>query len=927
MVERAQSSGFEATLAIASAEGLAHTQRGGEAPGRAEPGARISRYLILDELGRGGMGIVYAAYDPQLDRKVAIKVISVDALAASDEARSEAQARLLREAQAMARLHHPNVVAVYDVGSAANDIFIAMELVVGGTVREWLSAAPRSVAERLRVFIDVGHGLSAAHAAGLVHRDLKPDNLLIDRSGAVKIADFGLARRIEAADEPALVAAKPPGGGELTQGGALLGTPAYMAPEQHLALTADERSDQYALCVALYEALYGRRPVQGETLQQLRARAVQGRIDPPPQGSGVPRWIWPLLARGLATDPAARWPSIRELTRRLGRDPQRNRRRALLASGLVVTLAAAAGGGHQLQRARAAAEMTECRAPEDDLRALLTAPRREGLRRAITAASGDDAAGKIDLIEGALDGFIERWIDLHAASCAAVLVDRTVTLELKELRDRCAERQHQEVVAVVELLVDADGAVVERLHDIASQLPRPERCDSVAYLAELGRGDAQSARDPRIERVHRALFRVYAEANAGRFQIALDRALPLLADAEAIGNRYLRADVGAAVGRIYADLGDLTASEAHYLHAITDALAADATVIAAEVANQMVYLDGVLRGRLADAERWIAIADGLITRTQDDDLRLQHLNYRGILHSQGNDPVEGLQVLDEALVLADRLKIGRHDRASLLNNRGVLLMGSGRLAEALASHEEALRHLRSGRTSHPDIALTLNGIATIHLLRGELNAAIDRFHEALALQEQLLGVDHPILALTLFNLGGAELEARRLDDARAHAERARALIEANMPPDHLLFGYLAALQGYLRLHGDHDPVAAKERCARGLGLLESNLGERHSHIAYPLICLAETELELGDAASARRHAERALALQGDALDVALADRAHARAALARALTGLGMAELARPLADEALALFRAAGDAFVDRVEELTRWRAEHLPG
>ncbi|MBZ0232031.1 MAG: serine/threonine protein kinase, partial [Deltaproteobacteria bacterium] len=209
------------------------------------------------------MGRVFAAYDPRLDRRVAIKVLL--ARARSEQWRTQAHARLLREAQAMARLSHPNIVTVYEVGELGADLFIAMEYVKGATVRGWLEAEPRDWRDVIEVFLQAGRGLAAAHAAGLVHRDVKPDNILVGDDGIVRVTDFGLVGATggsEARDGGALT-------GELTETGTIVGTPRYMAPEQHRGAAVDARTDQFAFGVALYEALYRQRPFAGDTAAEL----------------------------------------------------------------------------------------------------------------------------------------------------------------------------------------------------------------------------------------------------------------------------------------------------------------------------------------------------------------------------------------------------------------------------------------------------------------------------------------------------------------------------------------------------------------------------------------------------------------------------------------------------------------------------------
>ncbi|MCE9574962.1 MAG: serine/threonine protein kinase, partial [Deltaproteobacteria bacterium] len=290
-------------------------------PRRRTPGARterqLGRFVLLESLGVGGMGVVLAAYDPELDRNVALKLLHpgpVDDL--------EGPAKLMREAQAMARLAHPNVVTVYEVGFAREQPFVAMELIDGTTLSVWL-AQPRTWRAIIAMFTDAGRGLAAAHAAGLVHRDVKPSNVFVGKDGRARIGDFGL---VTARDER----------------GAIAGTPAYMAPEQ-LDGDADARADQFGFCVALWEALFGARPFGGTTFDEQR-RAHRAGPPPVPRGAEVPARIAAAVRRGLAIAPADRWPDMPALLAALAYDPAIARRRLALG-GAFAGLAALATWG------------------------------------------------------------------------------------------------------------------------------------------------------------------------------------------------------------------------------------------------------------------------------------------------------------------------------------------------------------------------------------------------------------------------------------------------------------------------------------------------------------------------------------------------------------------------------------------------------
>ena len=323
----------------------------GKLPKKLAIGDRVGRYLVLSALGAGGMGVVFAAYDPQLDRKVALKVLRANLGANTKEAR----ARLKREAQAIARLSHPNVVGVYEVGAMDDgDVYIAMEFVEGDTLTTWLKRWPRSWREILEVFHQAGRGLAAAHSVGLLHRDFKPDNVLVGGDGRVRVTDFGLARSVvvpEGPAEPGPLHFRPeevahprpeasPLHAELTATGTVLGTPRYMAPEQLTGPDIDARSDQFSFCVALYEALYGTHPLPDASAASMLEHDAPASA--PPEHTRVPAAIGRAVQRGLARDRARRFPSMEVLLAALVAPVERPVARIAIGAGLVLAIAAVA---------------------------------------------------------------------------------------------------------------------------------------------------------------------------------------------------------------------------------------------------------------------------------------------------------------------------------------------------------------------------------------------------------------------------------------------------------------------------------------------------------------------------------------------------------------------------------------------------------
>ncbi|MEJ7730846.1 MAG: serine/threonine-protein kinase [Polyangiaceae bacterium] len=300
---------------------------------------QVGRYTLLARIGAGGSGVIFRARDPQLRRDVALKLVRAETTG-NDPA---AARRLLREAQAMARLAHPNVVTVYDAGMHEGQVFLAMELVDGQTLRQW-SKTRRSHREVLDMFVAAGRGLEAAHGAGLVHRDFKPSNVLVGHDGRPRVTDFGLARTVALDPSCALTAVSdfPLEGGveTVTLAGMLVGTPQYMAPEQFLGLTTDARTDQFGFSVALYEAIHGRRPFAGRTLQELAFEVTHGNVLVPPLGS-VPPNVARAIARGLHVSPEERFPSMSELLAALGEEPAETKRPAKRRGSALVLAAAA----------------------------------------------------------------------------------------------------------------------------------------------------------------------------------------------------------------------------------------------------------------------------------------------------------------------------------------------------------------------------------------------------------------------------------------------------------------------------------------------------------------------------------------------------------------------------------------------------------
>ena len=451
--------------------------------GTEPPTQRVGRFVLLEQVGAGAMGRVYAAYDPELDRKIALKLIR----STEPSAMGQRRARLLREAKSMARLSHPNVLPVYDAGVHGEEVFIAMEFVRGGTLRQWLKQEERGWREVLRVFVEAGRGLEAAHAAQVVHRDFKPDNVLIGEDGRVRVVDFGLARAPatdpdEAAPtEPSQLDPDSVADSKLTRTGAVMGTPAYMSPEQFEGEEADARSDQFSFCVSLWEGLYGRRPFRGKDMFAL-VDAINSRdYVPVPRGARAPGWIREALERGLSARPSARFPGMAQLLAELDRDPDARRRRWLGVVGGAGMLAAGAMGYAVVDQDATAL----CQGGVERLAGVWDEERRQAVQRAFDATGRSFSTAAWEGASKVLDEFSAEWVSMHREVCEATQVRGEQSQALMDRRMVCLERRRSALRATVETFVDADVGVVERAVEAARALPEVSVCGETSLLDSM----------------------------------------------------------------------------------------------------------------------------------------------------------------------------------------------------------------------------------------------------------------------------------------------------------------------------------------------------------------------------------------------------------------------------------------------------------
>ncbi|MFY0539191.1 serine/threonine-protein kinase [Nannocystis pusilla] len=489
---------------------------------------RLGRFNVLGLVGHGGMGVVYACYDDQLDRKVAVKVLHREVVREQENARR----RLLREAQAMARLSHPHIVTVHEVGQVDDMVYVAMEFVRGQTLDAWVQQSPpwRQI---LAAFVQAGRGLEAAHRAGLVHRDFKPQNAMIGEDGQVKVLDFGLARLhdddlgealasgIAAGTDTALLL-RP-----LTRTGVILGTPGYMSPEQHLGLRASAESDQFSFCVSLYQSLYGDWPFSTESFQALREDAVQGRVAPPPPGSPVPARVFKALRRGLMADPRARFASMTELLAELERDPGAIYRRvATLAATAVI---AGAGGVIATMGSAGVALCPDARA---ELAGVWDGECAAEVGAAVRAKAPARAEEILAVVEPQLDRYAAAWVQLRNDACRAHAEGRQ-SARLFDRQTSCLEQRRAALDATVDAFALVEATNLDDLVQTVAGLPSLATCADVAALTAAIPPPEERRLRVRVQQHRETLARAEVHEHTAQTRLGLQLVESVLADATA----------------------------------------------------------------------------------------------------------------------------------------------------------------------------------------------------------------------------------------------------------------------------------------------------------------------------------------------------------------------------------------------------------
>ena len=859
--------------------------------GTATEPARVGRFVVLETLGAGGMGVVHAAYDPRLERKIALKLVKPEVAAAA-----KVEARLLREAQAMARLSHPNVVQIHEVGAWEGRVFIAMELVAGRSLAAWLGEQAHGWREVVHVFAEAGRGLAAAHAAGIVHRDFKPENVLVGDDGRVRVTDFGLARGGGGGDEAG--ATWPEAGDPLAEivagatGGTagVAGTPRFMAPEQFLGEPATAASDQFSFCVALYQALHGVPPFAGEDRLTLARAVIAGERREPPR-MRIPRAIHRALVRGLARAPEDRFPAMDGLLRAI--EPRARWQR--IAPAALFGLTSGALLGFNLLA-------TDPCDPAPVLAGVWDDERRATVAAAHAAATLADAALLGRSTAAGLDDYVHTWGDTYRRSCEVARASGG-TSEAAALWRDCLVRKLDVVRSLTRALATGETSALRGGPLAVAGL------DEVASCAELrgvapGTEAAPRAGRLAVKELQVGLADARTDELLGAFDRGAARTERVVRMAGELGDDATLAEALYQRGRIAVQVRDFAGGQRALEEARLLAIAAGDDRLVGEMWSWWIHAVVVGESEVGEGQHWLREAEAWQRRVPASAQQRARLEVsRALVLGYAGDHVRAEAALRRALELevaagADELAVApvRMERANQLAdlgrsdeaikehrevvtlterrvgaqhplsadaryNLGVALIAVG-TPETLAEAERYLREARdviaavAGGDSM-ELADCQLALADIAYQRGELPAAAAGVQAALAIYDHHPG--HVDRAHALSFAGSLHFAAGRLDEALAAHSEARALwLAARGPGSEVIGAADSNIGDVLLARGDREGAMRRFRAA--IATIEAAGGPGAANLEWPLRGLGEALMAEQRGCEAVAPLERAIGL-------------------------------------------------------------------
>lgn len=898
--------------------GLAAGDGGRGVPTAAGPrqGASFGRYVVLHEIGSGGMGVVYAAYDPELDRRVALKVLGE--AAGTDTGR----ARLLREAQTIARLSHPNVITVHDVGEVEGRLFIAMELVAGCDLKRWLEEE-RPWEDVLSILIQAGRGLAAAHDQGMIHRDFKPANILVGDDGLVRVLDFGLARRFgEVEDVPAgktgdldILNSHSSHTEQLTRTGAIAGTPAYMSPEQHALGELDGKSDQFSFCITAFEALFGERPFDGRGRMALMLQVTQGERRPVPKSTPVPSRICEAIVRGLQPKTSERWSDMGALLQQLERRPA-SRRTLAVGAAAVVAVGGVVAMSLEHEDTQPCTGLTNLRAD------VLPEKTRGEIRGSFGHAQVPFADKALVHALDAVDAYADEWTRVRLETCEATRVRHDRSENLHDRSVACLDGRRRDFAASVAVLAEANAQTVEESATLLSNLAPVRPCaDAEALL------DAYPAPAPElaasVEAAEAILSRGRALLGARRDGEAL---VALRQADEAAAASTHPPTMASAAFELSVSLSRNSEREAatatfHRAGQLATRIGDDRLLVHAwtEMGRHLFQAESAHE----EALRWFDYAEAVIERIPD------HYGLERDLREARGSALSEQGKLDEALRELETLDAHRPagEKRAWAEEflRANIYTWQGDLPAAEAAFDRATE--RAGQTmgkDHPVFAGIHNGRGAIAFSKGDLAAAEEGFRSAYAILRATLPDDSQDLLFSLGNLG--EIQRMRGNHAQAHESMlaVEALVTRAFPAVHREVGTTNHnIASNYREWGKLEESLPRYDVA--IDVRREIHGTRHVYVSNSLTGKGLALLDLGRIDEALPLLEEALSIRSET-GAPPRKRARTEFSLARALALTeGDMTRARTLATQARERLRDQDDdTAADRITKIDAWLAEH---
>lgn len=747
------------------------------APAAVGPGTAVSRYLIIERVGVGAMGQVFSAYDPKLDRKVALKLLRPGVSSPTQ------QERLAREAQTLARLSHPHVVTVFDVGSWEDQVFVALEFVAGGSAREWARKTARPWREVLALYLQAGEGLAAAHDAGVVHRDFKPDNVLVAADGRAQLTDFGFAGAVSDTDRLRTSTA---GGHLLSASGAIIGTPAYMAPDQLEGVAATPASDQFSFSVALFEALCGVRPFEAERLEELVRRARAGEV----RGwrAELPSALRRVLLRGLSAKPEDRFTSMRELLGALRQVSVRNRRLGWALGAASVLCVSAVGLALYADRPALHAACQLAQARHD---ALVSRERLDSVRSALVAGGASWAEPTWTLVAKAISDRSAPWRSQSDEACEALLTEAGANGPWAA-RLSCLEERWTELDATLEVLSSTGKDATDRAVRVLDRLPGPSACLHASVARD----------DPGALAVTQRAAKASALFELGKYKEAESASAPPLEDG---GTEDARApEIRFVHARALEELGRVDEAQQEFFAVGVEAARRDDRELEAKAWAELAQLVGYVRALPDEGEKWALQAEAIATAS-GDKLSLERItSIRGLIEARRGRPdrAEKFFKTVEELV-RDRAGEQSPAHARALSNLAGAILHTGRVNDALPLLEATYRQLAASLgPEHPDVFVALNAWGAGLGQAGRLDEAAVVFQQAYDGYLKVLGPKNRRLAIAALNLAEAHARGGHPEKAAPGYQRAAELWIESLGPDapQLAAAYGGLGQAQLDLH-------------------------------------------------------------------------------------------------------------------------------